>query len=204
MMKRPNTTSLEFLASEAGRHVTLALVPRYIEAAHLREKEMCKPEAADVRFNRLLDDFLAVLNEHKVVYEPTFGEELAEVYRERFFDLYPPGEKDACIYYLILAGVTKILAMLAINIWLLERGELGTYPNPKPDRPFLFLHLQWAREAFGWWAANLARLNYFLYYKPPCKPDAVIATMVATIGDATQHELARLRPEELENGCPVC
>lgn len=205
MKKRPNTTSLEFLRSDAGRAFTQSLIVPYVEATREQQGDsFCKQETAEVRFERLLDDFIAVLRTRDVLYPMTFRSDLADVYRERYFDLYPTDEKDACIYYLTLAGITRVLADLAINVWKLERGELGGYPNAKPDREFLFLHLQWAREAFGWWAANLARLNYQLFYKPPCAPDPLVQAMLDHLGDATESELAVLKPKEMESGCPVC
>ncbi|HEX2832603.1 MAG TPA: hypothetical protein VHW00_06290 [Thermoanaerobaculia bacterium] len=204
-MRRPNTTSLEFLRSEAGARLTRALVGQYIDSASLSADTWCKEASAQQRFDWLLNDFLAVLETRGVPYPLTFRGDLEGVYSERYFDLYPPDEKDACPYYLILIAVSRILAELTINVWKLERGELGEYPKPKPDRVFSFLHLQWAREAFGWWAANLAHLVYDLKYPPPCaEQNPIRLAMLENLDDATKRELVVLKPVELESGCPVC
>lgn len=155
-------------------------------------------------FRILRDDFILQLKNLYLGFldEEAIAEHLWDVYHDRYIELRPTDPE--------LFRDTKVvglcLATLTYNVWRLDTGKIPSDRiYPKPNRVLSVYHVQWAREAFGWWRANVARLPYYLHFPRPCKqPDAVITAFIEALPRENIEALEALKPEEVEDGCPVC
>ena len=88
------------------------------------------------------DDELAMLLAH-----------IGNLYKERFIDLYGTFDDSTLFLQAIILG------QLTANMYRLNKGELGGYPNPDPSVRFSNKHLEWARDIIGFWAHGKNNLN---------------------------------------------
>jgi hypothetical protein len=203
---RGSTTSEAFLTSEAGQAFARAMIDGFAR----EQSKAAAPLTAgtpEERFEALIGDFFSVLKQHVPLVDPNFDAHLREVYSTRYFDLYPyDNELQAELFYRRLAGATFVLALLTVNCWKLENGKLGGYKAVR-NRNLGVFHLQWARDAFGFWRANLEKIPYYLDdLKRDCPPPKTIEALLGLVDDAAREALrAQSRaPHELEDGCEIC
>ncbi len=221
MRRRPITASVEFLKSEPGRQLARTMVAEYLESESLRPEPVPVVRDINLYFEDLLREYIEHLDHDIEPYvEPpgphydgaALRKALADAYADRFRDLFPKTPEEIGEYLLRLTRMVRWLAKLTCEVWLLD-----TYPDPafdypvknEDDKTVRVYHLQWAREAFGWWRANVARFRYRLRLPRPCRCEQDSAN--ALIFDALDDELrARLEAVgsrggvEVEEGCPLC
>ncbi len=201
---RPSISSVEFLRSEVGKQFARAFVGDLAGdlAAHPQPSDPSGPalEPED-QFDELVDDFMALVHPYQPVDD--FRPHLVSVYRDRFIDLCPAEGPPRTEYYFAIFKILPFLALLTVNVWKLDTGRFAGYPRPR-QRPLSLYHLQWAREAFGWWRANVERLPYYLDLKRPCRQSPGLDAMADALGDALIVKLPRRGKVEVEDGCPIC
>lgn len=204
-MPRPNTTNVDFLRGPAGKPFIDSIVARIGRNAAPPTFPVGDKKAA---FQHLIDDFMNQLQNEPDVRQKydhaSLVQALDTTYRERFEDLYPKEEAAVVIFHLRLANlIGYFLEPLTANIWRLDNNLLPGFPHPR-FRPCSALHLHWAREALGWWAAHLANLQYHLHQKAPCDKSAAVEVMAGYLTAEQLEVLKRTDPDEIEDGCPIC
>lgn len=204
MFKRVNTMTEEFLKSAAGKEFARSMVRQYLDNEEKRRPDDADKEAL---FNTLIDEFLEHLGQHAPHDPEPFRNHLVEMYWHRFVEMYPEDDPDAELHYVrTLTAIVPWLAHLTLNCFYLHKDQMTKKGVSVPPAEVTLYHLQWARESFGWWRANVAKLEYNLNLPRPCKcrPDALLEALDPTLRARLEQHAKHHKPVEVEEGCPVC
>jgi len=213
-MKQPLTTDAGFLRTDEGRQFARRLLLDL--SRPLQPRDAQGAASKDEEFDTLLHEYIEHLEQHVREYRPLHEHERAELrqalhdmYWKRFHGLYPEDPAKAQLYILQLTRLVAWLAALTCEVWLIETAERPShYKSVQPGTGDLgSYHLEWAREAFGWWAAGHRNLPYILKIEPRPGRRTFTGELAALVQE--DPELRTLlesltRPEEIENGCPLC
>lgn len=224
MQRRPVTTSVEFLQTEAGRKFARSMIQEVIDQTKEEQPEV-KLEDPIAEWDDLLKQFCEHLDHDLAPWDGKYDQAemrkaLADSYHDRFLDLYPKDPLDAAKYVLALTKIVRWLAWLTCEMWLLDtHPEFTSYPKKRPDTGVRTCHLLWARETFGWWRAHLDKfVKGRLGIDRPCScvPDRTSEAIMNALDPQQRAQLEAIEaarnardardgdPVEVENGCPLC
>jgi hypothetical protein len=213
-MKQPLTTDSEFLATDEGRAFARRMLTELSRPAQAGALPRTGNPVED--FETLQHEYIEHLEQHMREYRPLRDHERAELrqalsdmYRKRFNGLYPDDPEQLHQYLLQLTRLVAWLAALTCEVWIIETGERPShYRGTEPGTVDLgTYHLEWAREAFGWWAAGHRRLPYLLKIEPRRRPGTFVSELAALVQDDPELRAALesfRKPVEIEDGCPLC